>query len=83
VDVVGDSHVRVMVSDWEGGARMKAMAFRAVGTPLGDALLRHGRGAFHLLGHLKLDAWNGRERVEMHIRDAAIVSGADALRTGS
>ena len=82
-DVVGESHVRTMVSDWEGGTRMKAMAFRAVGTPLGDALLKQGRAPFHLVGNLKIDNWNGQEKVEMHIRDAAVISESQALKTGS
>ncbi len=70
-DVVGSAHIRVMVSDWEGGGRLKAMAFRAVGTPLGDALLKQGRQPFHLLGHLKINSWQGRETPEMHVKDAA------------
>ncbi|MGB4056754.1 MAG: single-stranded-DNA-specific exonuclease RecJ, partial [Alphaproteobacteria bacterium] len=70
-DVVGGSHVRVMAGDWEGGARLKAVAFRAVGTPLGDALLKVGRRSFHLCGTLKINEWQGRESVEMHIKDAA------------
>ncbi len=73
-DVVGEAHIRCMVSDWEGGQRMKAMAFRAVGTPLGDALLTRTTAAFHLVGHMKVDNWNGNEKAEMHIRDAAILN---------
>jgi single-stranded-DNA-specific exonuclease len=69
-DVVGEAHVRVMISDWEGGSRMKAMAFRAVGTPLGEAFLKRGTAAFNVLGILKIDTWGGNEKVEMHIRDA-------------
>ena len=72
-DVVGESHIRLMVSDWEGGARMKAMAFRAVGTPLGDSLLTRSGAAFHLAGHMKVDTWQGNTRTEMHIRDAALL----------
>jgi len=68
-DIVGDSHIRLMISDWEGGKRIKAMAFRAVGTELGNALLHEGRRSFDLAGHLKVDNWNGRDNVEMHVRD--------------
>ncbi|MCB1562156.1 MAG: single-stranded-DNA-specific exonuclease RecJ [Alphaproteobacteria bacterium] len=71
VDIVGGAHIRLMISDWEGGARMKAVAFRAVGTDLGDALLKRKQAAFDLVGHLKLDDWGGREKVELHVRDAA------------
>jgi single-stranded-DNA-specific exonuclease len=70
-DVVGSSHVRVLAGDWEGGTRLKAVAFRAVDTPLGDALLKQGKRPFHLCGTLKINEWQGRESVEMHIKDAA------------
>lgn len=73
-DVVGDSHIRTMISDWEGGSRIKAMAFRALGTPLGDALLKQTKEPFHLAGHLKIDNWTGAEKVELHIRDGAFVN---------
>ncbi len=70
-DIVGSSHVRVLAGDWEGGTRLKAVAFRAVDTPLGDALLKQGKRSFHLCGTLKINEWQGRESVEMHIKDAA------------
>lgn len=73
-DVVGDAHIRTMISDWEGGPRMKAMAFRAVGTPLGDALLKHTTQAFHIAGTFKVDSWTGQERAEMHIKDACFAA---------
>lgn len=72
-DIVGADHVRCTISDWEGGSRMKAMAFRAAGTPLGQALLKEaGDRPIHLAGHFKVDSWNGREQVELHIHDAAL-----------
>ncbi|MGQ0526657.1 MAG: single-stranded-DNA-specific exonuclease RecJ [Alphaproteobacteria bacterium] len=70
-DIVGANHVRVTLGDLEGGANIKAVAFKALGTPLGDALMQQGRPLMHICGYLKLDTWQGRERVEMHIRDAA------------
>ncbi len=73
-DIVGEAHIRVMISDWEGGSRMKAMGFRSVGTPLGDALLKEGRSAFDILGTIKIDNWGGQDKVEMHIKDAAFTS---------
>ncbi|NCC23159.1 MAG: single-stranded-DNA-specific exonuclease RecJ, partial [Alphaproteobacteria bacterium] len=70
-DVVGDGHVRVLLSDWEGGARVKCIAFRAADTALGQALLKGRGGQFHVAGTLKINEWQGRETVEMHICDAA------------
>lgn len=71
-DVVGGAHVRAMISDWEGGSRMKAMVFRGAGTPLGEALLKQKTASFDVLGTLKIDDWGGREAVEMHIKDAVL-----------
>ncbi len=72
-DVVGQSHIRLQISDWEGGGWMKAMAFRTVGTPLGDALLKSKTRGIHLLGQIKINEWNGQESAEMHVKDAAFV----------
>ncbi|MBL4803233.1 MAG: single-stranded-DNA-specific exonuclease RecJ [Alphaproteobacteria bacterium] len=76
-DVVGEAHIRTLISDWEGGSRMKAMAFRSVGTELGEALLKQGREPFDILGTLKIDNWGGQEKVEIHIKDAAFSSAMD------
>lgn len=74
VDIVGQNHLRLMVSDWEGGTRMKAMAFGALDTEMGQAFLRKQTAPFHLAGTLKLDTWNGNRRVEMHIVDGALLN---------
>lgn len=78
VDVVGKDHVRCQVSDWEGGPRIKAVAFRAKDTPLGEALLTQSRDTpFHLTGYFKINEWQGRESAEMHIQDAAFAIGQE------
>lgn len=74
VDILGGSHIRVMMSDWEGGSRVKAMAFRSVDAPLGEALLKHRAQGYHILGQLKINEWQGRKTAEMHIIDAAYAS---------
>ena len=69
-DLVGKNHVRTIFAGKDGG-RIKGIAFRAAETGLGQALLR-GRGkTFHLAGRLKRDQWQGVERVDIHIEDAA------------
>jgi single-stranded-DNA-specific exonuclease len=70
-DVRGENHIALQISDWEGGARIKAMAFKTVGTRLGDALLKDSRQAFHLVGTIKINEWQGRQSAEMHIIDGA------------
>ncbi|WP_448203502.1 single-stranded-DNA-specific exonuclease RecJ [Azospirillum sp. sgz302134] len=69
-DVVGANHVRCILQG-NDGARLKAIAFRALETELGKALLM-GRGSpFHLAGILRIDRWNGAEGVQLLIDDAA------------
>jgi single-stranded-DNA-specific exonuclease len=71
-DVVGEDHVRVTLTDVEGGTRMKGVAFRSLDTPLGEALLKGKSGPpLHLMGQFKINEWNGNESVEFHIADAA------------
>lgn len=69
-DIVGDSHVRLQITDADGGGRMKAVAFRSVGTPLGDILLSSKGGRLlHLLGQFKINHWNGIDSVEFLVDD--------------
>lgn len=75
VDVLKDKHIRVQMSDWEGGPRMKAMFFYGIGTKIGDALLNHGQRLMHLAGQFQINSWQGRESVEFLISDAAMASG--------
>ena len=69
--IVGKNHVRCSLVDMEGGPRLKAVAFGAADTPLGQALLEHSGRPFHIAGQFKVDSWSGQERPEIHILDAA------------
>jgi single-stranded-DNA-specific exonuclease len=71
-DVVGDKHVRCFLSDQTGG-RLGGIAFRSVGTRLGDALLARGGSSLHLAGTLRVDRWRGEARIQFCIEDAAAV----------
>lgn len=71
-DIVGGAHVRCYLADAQGG-RLKGIAFRAAGEPLGDALLNAGGGALHLAGKLRADDWQGREGVQFQIDDGAVI----------
>jgi single-stranded-DNA-specific exonuclease len=55
----------------EDGARLKAIAFRAANSPLGDALLRSAETAFHFAGSLSIDHYQGREQVQFRLIDIA------------
>lgn len=68
-DVVGEKHVSVIVM--QGGVRLRGIAFRAMESGLGDALLNAKGKPLHLAGRLRLDEWQGEERVQFQIDDAA------------
>jgi len=69
-DIVGESHVRCFLTD-PRGARLGGIAFRAVGTPLGAALLDTSGSSLHIAGRLRADEWRGEIRVQLHLEDAA------------
>ena len=73
--IVGENHIRVILTDAGAGASsqgLKAMAFRSVGTPLGDILLNTKGRALHIAGQARLNNWQGRETVDFFIDDAAL-----------
>ena len=72
-DVVGASHVRLRLQSGEG-SMLDAIAFRAVGTPLGEGLLGARGRSLHVAGRLRQDDWNGKSRVKLEIEDAAPVT---------
>jgi single-stranded-DNA-specific exonuclease len=55
----------------EDGARLKAIAFRAASTAIGDALLRDNDAALHFAGSLGIDHYQGREQVQFRLTDLA------------
>jgi single-stranded-DNA-specific exonuclease len=70
----GPSHVRVRLKSGDG-TMLNAIAFRAMGQPLGQALLE-GRGRpLHAAGTLSIDRWNGAERVQLRLIDLALPDG--------
>lgn len=68
--VVGESHLRCALEGADG-RRVDAVAFRAVGQPLGDLLAQAAGMPVHVAGTVKRDTWGGRERLEFIIDDAA------------
>lgn len=71
IDTVGKDHVRLIVAG-DDGARIKAIAFRAAETEMGQALLHGPRDRkLWLAGRAKIDDWSSRRQVELHLEDAA------------
>ncbi|CAN0025460.1 unnamed protein product [Phaeothamnion confervicola] len=71
-DPVGENHVRARLRSGDG-AILNAIAFRAMGQPLGQALLKNRGQAVHAAGNLTVDRWNGAERVQLRLSDLAPV----------
>jgi single-stranded-DNA-specific exonuclease len=70
-DVVGTSHVR-LIAGGEDGKSFKAIAFRAVDSAMGQALLSAGsHRRLWLAGRVKRDDWSGGGAAELHLDDAA------------
>jgi single-stranded-DNA-specific exonuclease len=76
VEVVGaGGHVRFTLNSGDGG-RIKAIAFRAAASPLGQALLAGGNDQkLHIAGSLTLDHYQGRAEAQLRVTDAAEVAG--------
>ena len=53
------------------GSKLDAVAFRAAGQPLGTTIMESAGMPLHIAGHLRRDTWNGRNRLELVIEDAA------------
>jgi single-stranded-DNA-specific exonuclease len=71
---VGQAHVRVRLKGGEG-ALLNAIAFRAAGQKLGNALLAARGQPLHVAGALALDRYQGTERAQLRIIDAANPAG--------
>ncbi|MEM1306919.1 MAG: single-stranded-DNA-specific exonuclease RecJ [Pseudomonadota bacterium] len=69
--IVGEAHVRCSL-EASDGSRIDAIAFRAAGQPIGEALLDARNHTVHVAGTIKRDTWGGREKIEMMIDDVAI-----------
>jgi single-stranded-DNA-specific exonuclease len=67
---VGTNHIRVSLQAMDG-ARLEAMAFRAVDTDLGRFLLSSRGDQVHVSGSLSADYWQGSRRIQFRITDAA------------
>ena len=63
--------IRAWVEGEGGGARVKALHFRARANDLSQALDRPGH-ALHLAGHLRAEEWNGTVSTSFIVSDAAV-----------
>ncbi len=71
-DRAGTDHVRctLLASD---GTKLKAIAFRALGTELGELLLSERQHPIHIAGRLVADEWGAKRVPSLQIEDAAVM----------
>lgn len=77
-DILNGGHIKLSVSDREGGKRANGIAFRAKDTPLGDFLLQNStangfgkkENTINLITKLKINSWNNQRNVQIHVIDA-------------
>ena len=67
---VGNGHLKVTFGDGLG-TRLDAIAFNAFSGPLGSALTGQVGRRFHLVGHIEVNHWGGRQSVQLRLQDAA------------
>ena len=68
--IVGKDHVSFTACASDG-AQLRAIAFRAAETPMGNAILNAQGSGLHLVGTLNADFWQGTRRVQLRVLDAA------------
>jgi single-stranded-DNA-specific exonuclease len=68
---MGAGHLRLTLADPLGSSRLRAVAFRVAGAPLGEFLAATRGAAIHIAGHLRRDAWNGEAAARLIVEDAA------------
>ena len=69
-DQAGSDHIRCTLAAGDG-TRIKAIAFRAMGTELGELLLAERSFPLHVAGRLTVDDWGSSRVPSIHIEDVA------------
>jgi single-stranded-DNA-specific exonuclease len=67
----GEKHLRLTLEGPSGG-RLRAVAFRSIGTPVGDTIRAAGERWLHFAGGLKPDNWASATGVQLVIEDVAL-----------
>jgi single-stranded-DNA-specific exonuclease len=73
-DIVGEHHVKTLWIDRLSNARLSGIAFRCVGTPLGEALLSTRGRTMDVVGQLRIQEWNGKQTISLMIDDVSLIA---------
>jgi single-stranded-DNA-specific exonuclease len=72
-DRAGKDHIRCTLAGADG-SRIKAVAFRALGSDLGELLLSERQFPLHIAGRLTVDDWGSKREPSIHIEDVARIA---------
>ncbi|MDR1362072.1 MAG: single-stranded-DNA-specific exonuclease RecJ [Holosporaceae bacterium] len=67
--VVGQNHIQTVLQDEKNNV-LRGIAFKALGTELGDVLMNHS-APVNVLGGLSISEWRGEEYVNLYLEDVA------------
>jgi single-stranded-DNA-specific exonuclease len=70
LDIRGQGHISCMIYGAAGGS-VKAMAFKAADTELGNRLMKSAGEPFYVAGYLRVNEWQGKKTLQFVIIDAA------------
>ncbi len=72
-DAAGADHIRCTIAASDG-TRIKAIAFRAMGTEMGELLLSERSFPLHIAGRLVADEWGAKRVPSLQIEDVSRIS---------
>ena len=74
-DIVGEKHIRTLLApsyEAHGGTPLASISFGTVGTAIGEVLMSPKPMDISVFGNLKINKWNNRETVQLHIKDVIV-----------
>lgn len=71
--VIGKGHLKLSLRSADG-SKLDAIAFGAEDNGMTKLLTNHGGAAFHFVGNLKVNRWQGRESVQLQLIDVAAIN---------
>jgi single-stranded-DNA-specific exonuclease len=71
-EIVGEHHVKTLFIDRLSNMKLSGIAFRCVGTKLGDVLLSTRGQTLDIAGQLRVQEWNGKRSVSITVDDVRL-----------
>ena len=69
--VVGDQHIKCRFAE-KSSSEINGICFRAVGTKIGDVLLKQSGLQIHVAGKIRKNLWQGRASLQIIVDDIAL-----------